>query len=302
MSGWAGIEILAEGLLIPEGPVALPDGSLVIVEVGCGLVHRIGADGRREILAETGGGPNGAALGADGRLYLCNNGGGYACAMTDGRLSVRTDMALYVGGSIQRVDLHTGAVETLFSAGRDCEKLVAPNDLVFDSQGGLWFTDHGRSWGPDRAAGAIYYLPAGGEQAPRKVIDGLVSPNGIGLSRDCGRLYWSDTASGALWGAEVEGPGKLASLRVKIGSAGAGQRLDSLAVQEDGRVCVGTIGEGGITRFAAGAPAELIPLPDPMVTNICFGGEDRRDAFVTAAGTGRVVKLRWPEPGAALAF
>lgn len=68
-------EVVAEGLQFPEGPVALPDGSVLVVEIARGTLSRVGPDGTVSVVAETGGGPNGAAIGPDGLCYVCNNGG-----------------------------------------------------------------------------------------------------------------------------------------------------------------------------------------------------------------------------------
>jgi len=78
--------------------------------------------------------------------------------------------------------------------------------------------------------------------------------------------------------------------------------LDSLAVTEAGRVCVGTLLQGGITTFAQDGTSTRLDLPDPYVTNICFGGPDRRTAFITLSITGQVVAMPWPEPGLKLNF
>ena len=66
----AGMEVIADGLRFPEGPVALPDGSVVLTEIAAGRITRIAPDGSKSTVAETGGGPNGLALGPDGTLYL----------------------------------------------------------------------------------------------------------------------------------------------------------------------------------------------------------------------------------------
>ncbi|MBY0421544.1 MAG: SMP-30/gluconolactonase/LRE family protein, partial [Parvularculaceae bacterium] len=81
------------------------------------------------------------------------------------------------------------------------------------------------------------------------------------------------------------------------------QFLDSLAVEADGSVCVATLLNGGITRFLAdGSATEHVAMPDLFVTNLCFGGADRCDAFVTLSGTGKLARLRWPRPGLKLNF
>ena len=66
---------ITTGLLFPEGPIAMPDGSVVLVEIARRCLTRVLPDGRKEVVASPGGGPNGAAIGPDGKCYLCNNGG-----------------------------------------------------------------------------------------------------------------------------------------------------------------------------------------------------------------------------------
>ena len=66
---------ITDGLFFPEGPIAMPDGTVLVVEIARGTLTRVFPDGRKEIVAETGGGPTGAAIGPDGKCYVCNNGG-----------------------------------------------------------------------------------------------------------------------------------------------------------------------------------------------------------------------------------
>src|SRR5512139_2103674 len=135
---------IAHGLRFPEGPVALPDGSVLVVEVRGGALSRVSPDGAVSVVAHTGGGPNGAAIGPDGCVYLCNTGG-FAWQELGGLSRPHGVCPEYAGGSIQRVDLATGRVETVYTA-CDGRPLRAPNDLVFDAAGGFWFTDHGHLW------------------------------------------------------------------------------------------------------------------------------------------------------------
>lgn len=299
------MKTIVTGLLLPEGPVALADGSTLVVEVGTGRVNRIFADGRLIVVAELGGGANGAAIGPDGGAYVCNNGSGFACTLVDGFLQTAFAPERYVGGSIQRVDLATGAVTTLY-AECDGTPLLAPNDIVFDASGGFWFTDHGMSEPHRKTYGAICYaLPDG--SAIRRVRERLISPNGIGISPDGRWLYWADTLTARVWRAEITAPGALADYGHAAGElvvAVPGDiMLDSLAVEAGGFICVGCIKQGGIAVIdPENGTCEHMPIDDFMVTNLCFGGADMQDVWFTAAGTGRLLRGRWPRPGLAHPF
>ena len=101
-------ETLAEGLLFPEGPMAFPDGSVILVEILRGTLTRVW-NGKSEIVADLGGGPNGAAVGPDGAIYVCNNGGfAWSRGADDGLQVSAQPPADYDGGRIERVDLATG--------------------------------------------------------------------------------------------------------------------------------------------------------------------------------------------------
>jgi gluconolactonase len=80
------------------------------------------------------------------------------------------------------------------------------------------------------------------------------------------------------------------------------QLLDSLAVEAGGKVCVATIINGGITAFDPNGSVEHFAFPDLICTNICFGGADMMDAWITASSTGKLFKTRWPRPGLKLNF
>lgn len=300
-------EVVAEGLQFPEGPIALPDGSVLVVEIRRGTLSQVRPSGRIEIVAELGGGPNGAALGPDGAVYICNNGG-FEWHDVGGLLIPGHLPEDYTGGRIQRVDPATGASSTLYDR-CDGRFLRGPNDLVFDSVGGFWFTDHGKSTPSHRDHGALYYAKADGSHIELARGD-LTAPNGVGLSPDEKVLYWADTTTGRLWAADIEAPGKLAPQsapwlpgRVVCTLPGY-QLLDSLKVEASGKVCVGTIINGGITIFdpAKDGATEHVAFPEIAITNLCFGGSDLRDVWATASSSGRLYKTRWPRPGLKLNF
>ncbi|WP_369058863.1 SMP-30/gluconolactonase/LRE family protein [Caulobacter sp. 73W] len=299
------IQLAADGLEFPEGPIAMADGSVLLVEIQRQTLTRVTPDGKRETVAHLPGGPNGAALGPDGAVYITNNGGAFNFHDMGGLNIPGPTPSTHVGGSIQRVDLKTGHVETLYDA-CDGVRLVGPNDLVFDRQGGIWFTDHGCTTPEGRKFGALYYAKSDGTGI-EQVRGQFVSPNGVGLSPDEDVVYMADTTLGRLWAFDLAAPGVLAEppmfqpARVVCTLPGY-QLLDSLAVEAGGKVCVATIINGGITAFDPDGATEHFAFPDPIVTNICFGGADMRDAWITASGTGKLYKARWPRPGLKLNF
>jgi gluconolactonase len=291
------VEVVAEGLAFPEGPVALCDGSVLVTEIDRGTLTRVSPSGRTEVVAHCGGGPNGAAIGPDGAAYLCNNGGRFASGKWN-------------GGWVERVDLRTGEVDVLY---RECDgrRLSGPNDLVFDSTGSFYFTDTGKFRGRQRDVGSLYYAHSDGSLV-REVIHPVESPNGVGLSPDLGTLYYAETVTARLRQRRVVAPGRLADAAANdpctlvVGLPGY-QAFDSLAVDSEGSVCVATLVTGCITTVTPdGGRVTQYPMPegleDEMVTNLCFGGEDLRTAYVTLGATGRLIRCRWPVPGLALTF
>ncbi|MHB8466502.1 MAG: SMP-30/gluconolactonase/LRE family protein [Acidimicrobiales bacterium] len=305
----ANTQVVASGLEFPEGPIAMPDGSVVLVEIKRGTLSRVTPDGKIEVVAELGGGPNGAAIGPDGAVYVCNNGG-FAWHEMMGFTLPGNQPDDYSGGRIERVDLATGASTVLYDA-CDGHPLRGPNDLVFDADGGFWFTDHGKIRERERDQGGVYYAKADGSSIT-EVIFPADAPNGIGLSPDGSHLYYAETYTGRVFRREITGTGQLTPggpldpSVLLVGLPGA-MFLDSLAVDSGGYVCAGTLGATpGITAVAPDGTFELVTAPaeyfDPLVTNICFGGEDLTTAYWTCSGTGRLLSGTWPRPGLALAF
>ncbi|MCZ6455604.1 MAG: SMP-30/gluconolactonase/LRE family protein [Alphaproteobacteria bacterium] len=300
----ATFEVIATGLQFPEGPIAMPDGSVVLVEIARGTLSRVLPGGEVQVIAELGGGPNGAAIGPDGLCYVCNNGG-VEWHDFNGMLLPGDAAADYAGGRIERVDLESGASEVLYS---ECagQGLRGPNDIVFDAHGGFWFTDTGKSYGRTMDRSGVLYAAADGSSI-EEVLFPFQMTNGVALSPDEDMVYFAETLAGRIWQFELSAPGQLASIpqpfdpgNLLYGAPGL-TGFDSMAVDNAGNVCQATLIKGGVTVISPdGERTDFIPLPDPFVTNICFGGEDLRIAYITLAGTGRLIKMEWPRPGLAL--
>jgi len=297
------MDVFAEGLQFPEGPVAMADGSVILVETRRGTLSKVDPSGSISIVAELGGGPNGAAIGPGGWVYVCNNGGfewhDFGGVVIPGDLP-----ADYVGGSIQRVQLATGKVETLYTE-CDGRPLRGPNDLVFDDAGGFWFTDHGKSTPAGIDHGRVIYAMADGS-AIHCALDRLHGPNGIGLSPDGHTLYFAETPTARLWACGVAAPGQLGpppapwAPGVLRPSLPGHQLYDSLKVESGGNVCVGTLINGGIAVVGPDS-CEHVAFPEIGITNLCFGGQDLRTTWATASSSGRLYRGRWPRPGLKLA-
>lgn len=302
-------ETVADGLRFPEGPVVMPDGSVILVEIASGRITRVAPDGTKKTVAEPGGGPNGLALGPDGKLYCCNNGG-FEYIENSGMLAPHGIAKDYSGGRIERIDIETGAVEILYKSGDFGCVLRGPNDIVFDTHGGFWFTDHGKVDYDKRCHDivGIFYAKADGSYL-EEVIFPSNNPNGVGLSPDGKALYAAETYTCRLMKFNVIAPGKV------DGSAGPGgpgipvyrpagyKFFDSLAMEESGNICVATIGECGISVISpTGELVEFVETPDIFTTNIAFGGADMKDAYICLSGTGKLVKTRWARPGLKLQY
>ena len=299
------VRIMAENLGFPEGPVAMADGSVVLTEIAAGRITRVTADGTVSVVSAIGGGPNGLATGPDGALYCCDNGGSRYVA---GHFMGQGPAEGYEHGSIWRIDARTGQSRVLYT---ECagQRLSAPNDLVFDKQGGFYFTDLGKRYARTRDHGGLYYALPDGSRIT-EIAYPIVSANGVGLSPDERTVYVADTEAARLWAFDIAAPGVLRRHPFPsphggrlVAGLGGFARFDSLAVQANGDVCVATLVAGCITVISPdGAILRQVAMPDTHPTNICFGGPDLRTAYISLSETGRLGALDWPEPGLRLNF
>jgi gluconolactonase len=260
-------------------------------------------------------------------MYICNSGGFYFETLKPPALPWTLSIPVaaapgYTGGSIQRVSMADGSFETWCASDSVAAPgLRGPDDLVFDSAGGMWFTDWGKPSATERDITGVYYLPAG-SRTPVLKMPRRESPNGIVLSPKGDRVYVAETNPRWIVYWELDGPGSIkpnpktldGAYLLSGGFPGGGQP-DSMAADDEGNLYAATMivhgldpkATGGITVFSPqGKMLEYIELnigaPEPLPSNICFGGPDRRTAYITLGGTGRIVSCRMKIPGLKLAF
>ena len=246
-------------------------------------------------------------MGPDGFCYVVNNGGFSFKQRDDGRWVTSGTPDEYVTGRIERVNIDTGEFTTLYDK-IGTSRIRGPNDLAFDAHGGFWFTDPGKTRHRDWDRGSVCYAKMDGSFI-QEMIFPIHKPNGVGLSPDGKTLYVAETESARLWAWDLVGPGQLKSPAVASPNSPHGSRLvwgssdyrrfDSLAVEANGNVCVGTLDKGGVTVIEPHTgQATFVPVEgDTHCTNVCFGGPDLKKAYVTQSYAGRLVEIDWPRAG-----
>jgi gluconolactonase len=300
----AQMRCVAEDLAFPESPIAFPDGSVVLSEMAAGRITRVRPDGTTEVVASTGGGPNGVAALPDGRFVVCQNGGstfgrGPWPYDFDGCVQLFRPVGAPdepVTPSLQLVGTD-GEVATLTSefTSRDGSvlPLVRPSDICVDAHGGFYITDGGTTRHRSRAMTGLLYGTLDGEL--REIVYPLEMPNGVALSPDGAKVYVAETRTRRVWEFSLSGPGRVRGARglatvpsggpMNIGGA------DGLCVDADGRILVATLGMGGVTVFSPGGELlGAISSDDPMTTNMTLSA-DGKTLYMTLASTGRLMAV-----------
>jgi gluconolactonase len=275
--------VLIDGIAQPEGPAVLDDGSVVFVESLLSRVLRWSEDLGCQELSFTGGGPNACKVGDDGRVYVTQNGGS-----VPGWESVDIRPP-----SIQRIS-RDGECEELFTALLGMT-LRRPNDLAFDQDGSLWFSDP-PDWSPGAPAGVgrVFKVAPGGA-AELTVEQPLSFPNGV-ATHPSGSIIWVDSYGRGIYRHETTGSELITVLP-------PGHTPDGLDVDVEGNLWVASIQSGGLDVVApSGEIIDFLPVGGYPL-NCTFRGTD---IVVTTAdphdrSAGRLVSIDvgiagWPVP------
>ena len=260
-----------------EGPAMSRDGILYFTDVPWGRIFRMTPDGTISLFLEYDGEPNGMKFHRDGRLFVADYSRG-----------------------IMVVDIGSRQMTPYFERINN-ERLRGPNDLVFASNGDLYFTDQGNS---DilRPHGRVVRVQANGRS--EILLDGVPSPNGLVLSPDEQWLYLAVTRTNTIWKVPLEVPPGLLP-NEPVGTTGVFVQLsggtgpDGLAVDCKGNLIVAHTGMGCLWVFS--------PIGEPLyrinscaglsISNVTFGGPDYRTMFITESSTGSILSVEMPFAG-----
>ena len=267
----AAVTLLISGYDSPEGPAFDRDGNLYFVNWTSSAIVRLTPEGIASEFFNTGGIPAGLAFHRDGSLYVADEGDD-----VHGLLRVAEGRAAIV------VDSYDG------------EPLNGANDLVFDADGAVYFSDPWRS-SADNPIGGFYRLFPDG--ALQRIDLGLAFPNGVALSPDGDAVYLAETYRNRILRYPLAPNGDIGE-RADFAALPGGAGPDGMAFDEAGNLYVAHYGGGKVAVFdPAGEMVGQLPVPGANVTNVAFGGPDRRTLVITDVETASLYQTRVDIPG-----
>jgi gluconolactonase len=281
-------EVVATGIPFGEASVWCADGTLVVPSVAAGALYRVRpADGRTEVVARTGGGPNGIAPLSDGGFLVCQNGGFDFAAQGLHIEGIPPYEPVRAG--LQRVHVD-GRVEYLDDVG-----WLAPNNAMVRSDGTLFVSDSGPYPPPTEGVGRVLTVDRTGDV--RVLVDGLRYPNGIARDPQDGVVVVEQ--QGVI---VITEDGDTQWIIEDIGA-----HPDGLCVDADGRMYVAAT-TSGVRVVEDGRVIDTLAVESGLITSCCFGGSDGRTLFATNALAATVVAwesmpcrglevLAWQPPG-----
>lgn len=260
---------IARNIGFTEGPLWLGDGRIAVTATSRGLVTTVALAGGVLGSVECGGGPNGLARDAAGRIHVAQNP------------TFRTRSLRPAAAGIQVIE--DDAVHDV-----PLPESVAPNDCAFGPDGALWFTDPGRDDARGLSPRIRRWMP--GDAVASTVADGLPFPNGLAFSADGATLYVADSRQDRLLAYPVDGP-SLGSPAVVAELPGS--EPDGIALDRAGAIYVAAFGSHEVIVVEPGGDViERIPMGDgASPTNLCFAGGRLDTLVVTLARGGRVVAV-----------
>lgn len=246
-----------------EGPAFDPHGNLYVVDIPYGRVFRIAPDRKWSLIVEYDGQPNGLKFHPDGRILIAD----------------------YTNGLLE-LDPVRGTVSTVLK-GRNGESFKGINDINIAANGDIYFTDQGQTGLQDQS-GRVYLLKANGEL--QCLLDNGISPNGLTLDRTESTLYVAMTRDNAVWRLPLTNQGgtaKVGRFCSMFGTSGP----DGMALDEAGNLAVAHASLGNVFLFAPNGEliARVRSCAGPTCTNVAYGGEERKQLFITESSAGSVL-------------
>jgi gluconolactonase len=269
--GGTKVQVIKEGFQGTEGPIGLPDGSLLFTETNASRITKIDKDNNVSTFLENSNGSNGLAFDAGGRLITVQT--------TPGQTKIGV---VYPKGS-----------EAVLADSFEGKPFGRPNDLVVDKKGGVYFTEPGPNAQPGTTPAApplppaVYYIPPGGRAI--KIAEGIERPNGVQLSRDEKTLYVNNTSGEYMLAFDIQPDGTVRNRRNFAKYEGATRSADGftsgadgLAIDSQGRVYVAA--STGVQVFSPqGRHLGTIPL-SRAPQNLAFAGPGKRTLYVVGRG------------------
>jgi gluconolactonase len=253
------VQLVKEGFAFTEGPVPTTDGGIYFSDLlTSDRIHRLSPKGEITVLREQGNSAGGLALNRAGELFAVETNAKRVTRFTDGKVTVVTE------GSPEK-------------------PLLAPNDLIVDSKGGVYFTDPGPRPVVAGRIVYVYYLAPGAKQ-PVVLDDKITRPNGITLTTDGKTLLVDDTVGETIFAYDVQQDGTVKNRRpfAQLQDIPSGQNSggDGMALDRDNRLYVASL--TGVQIFdKTGRYLGTIPVPR-QPSNVAFSGSDKKTLFITA--------------------
>ena len=277
---------VATTVAFTEGPTVAEDGTVYFTDLGNNRIMRLTTDGQLSTFRQPSYRANGLIFDTEWRLLACESGDG--------------DTVL---PRVTRTDMETGEIEVIADA-IEGKQLHSPNDLSFDGQGRIYFTDRpGPNPRPEQTGvHGVYRIDPDGTVARILTEPEVMRPNGIVISPDDRTLYVIETEQSEggprlIRAYDLSAEGTVSNMRV-FHDFYPGRSGDGMTIDGEGNLYVaaglnrrrGTSETldtvAGIHVFSpAGELLEHIPIPEDTITNAAFGGADLRTLYVTAGKT-----------------